>query len=101
MAEPILYPRFVRCRLEEALEDTPVVLVHGPRQCGKTTLARLVGEAAGYDYIKIYNNTPRAAYQGIIDQAQLEGMAILGHFPNAVGSATALADGMAMVSHAK
>jgi predicted AAA+ superfamily ATPase len=38
MAEPILYSRFARERLEEALADSPVVLVHGPRQCGKTTL---------------------------------------------------------------
>lgn len=27
-------------RLEAALRDTPVVLIHGPRQCGKSTLAR-------------------------------------------------------------
>ena len=40
MIEPILYERFVRKPLEEALEDTPVVLIHGPRQCGKTTLAK-------------------------------------------------------------
>ena len=48
MAEPILYPRFARRRLEEALGDTPVVLVHRPRQCDKTTLARTVGDAVGY-----------------------------------------------------
>ena len=26
----------------EALEDSPAVLIHGPRQCGKTTLAQMV-----------------------------------------------------------
>lgn len=38
-------------RLREALADSPAVLVHGPRQCGKTTLARLVGEPRGYRYV--------------------------------------------------
>jgi len=51
MADSVQYPRFVRNRLEEALEDTPIVLIHGPRQCGKTTLARMVGDTAGYKYI--------------------------------------------------
>lgn len=35
-----LYPRFLAPRIEEALADTPVVLISGPRQSGKTTLAR-------------------------------------------------------------
>ena len=35
----MFYPRLIEARLAEALEDAPVVLVHGPRQCGKTTLA--------------------------------------------------------------
>ena len=61
MAEPILYPRFARARLEEALTDTPVVLVHGPCQCGKTTLARLVGDAAGYGYITFDDDVQLAA----------------------------------------
>lgn len=40
MSEPPFYPRHVERRLAEALEDSPVVLIHGPRQCGKTTLAQ-------------------------------------------------------------
>ena len=38
--EPSLYPRFAAPRLAEALQDSPAVLLHGPRQCGKTTLAQ-------------------------------------------------------------
>ena len=36
------YPRHVRGRLVEALGDSPAVVIHGPRQCGKTTLAQAV-----------------------------------------------------------
>jgi len=46
-----LLPRLAQARLTEALGDTPVVLLHGPRQCGKTTLARTVAEPAGYGYL--------------------------------------------------
>ena len=45
------FPRYLAPRLREALADSPAVLVHGPRQCGKTTLARLVGEPRGYRYV--------------------------------------------------
>ena len=45
-----VYPRFIESRLVETLADTPVVLIHGPRQCGKTTLARTVGNAKDYGY---------------------------------------------------
>ncbi len=34
-----MYPRFAKTRIEEALSDTRVVLISGPRQSGKTTLA--------------------------------------------------------------
>lgn len=34
-----MYPRFAREKIEEALADTRVVLISGPRQSGKTTLA--------------------------------------------------------------
>jgi len=41
------YPRFAEASLLATLADTPVVLVHGPRQCGKTTLAQRVGRRRG------------------------------------------------------
>jgi hypothetical protein len=37
------YPRFVRSAIEQALADTPCVLLTGPRQAGKTTLIKSWG----------------------------------------------------------
>ena len=42
MNKSSLYPRLIEMRIAEALADTPVVLVAGPRQAGKTTLVRLM-----------------------------------------------------------
>lgn len=61
MAEEPLYPRQILTRLEEALTDTPVVLIHGPRQSGKTTLARAVGGRKGYTYVTFDDDVQRAA----------------------------------------
>lgn len=58
MAPHPLINRFMRPRLIEALGDTPVVLVHGPRQCGKTTLAQTV---PGYAYITFDDEVQLAA----------------------------------------
>ena len=44
MVDKTLYPRFAERPFTEALEDSPVVLIHGPRQCGKTTLVQMVCE---------------------------------------------------------
>src|SRR5712691_11219972 len=56
-----LYPRYAEPRLAEALADSPVVLIHGPRQCGKTTLARVVGERLGYAYLSFDDDVARGA----------------------------------------
>lgn len=55
-----LYSRFAAPALAEALEDSPVVLIHGPRQCGKSTLATMLGEKLGYDYISFDDDMVRA-----------------------------------------
>ena len=51
-----MYERFGEHRVEEALSDTPVVLVTGPRRAGKTTLVRKMGEA-GRTYITLDDQT--------------------------------------------
>ncbi len=57
-----MYERFVERRVEEALSDTPVVLIVGPRRAGKTTLVRKMGEA-GRTYITLDDQTVLAAAQ--------------------------------------
>lgn len=47
-----MFKRFVEHRAEEALSDTPVVLIVGPRRAGKTTLVRKMGEA-GRPYVTL------------------------------------------------
>jgi uncharacterized protein len=43
-APPLLYSRRIEARVAEALADTPVVLIAGPRQAGKTTLVRQMAD---------------------------------------------------------
>lgn len=61
MPEAALYPRYAEPLLREALLDSPVVLIHGPRQCGKTTLARAVGDHLSYAYVTFDDDVARAA----------------------------------------
>jgi predicted AAA+ superfamily ATPase len=59
--QPKSFPRYLAARLREALADTPAVLIHGPRQSGKTTLARTVGEPRGYRYVSFDDQGVREA----------------------------------------
>lgn len=55
------HPRFAESRLAEALSDTPVILLHGPRQCGKTTLTQSFGNPRGYAYFSFDDDVTLSA----------------------------------------
>jgi len=61
MATELYYPRFIESSLAEASLDSPVVLIHGPRQCGKTTLAQAFGAKRGYAYFSFDDAVAAAA----------------------------------------
>ena len=46
-----MYPRYLQERLDMALADTPVVLLTGARQTGKSTLAQAYAAAVGATYV--------------------------------------------------
>jgi uncharacterized protein len=45
-----MYPRHIMTLVNEALADTPVLLLNGARQTGKSTLARTLTENTGQDW---------------------------------------------------
>jgi len=51
----------VKPQLDAALDDTPVVVIVGPRQCGKSTLAALVASARDARQVTLDDAGPRAA----------------------------------------
>ncbi|MEJ1355061.1 MAG: ATP-binding protein [Candidatus Sedimenticola sp. (ex Thyasira tokunagai)] len=63
MTDSTVYPRFSKNLLLEAIEDTPVILIHGSRQCGKTTLAIEFGQQYGYHYLSFDDDIQREAAQ--------------------------------------
>ncbi|HSQ30148.1 MAG TPA: hypothetical protein VLN49_09875, partial [Gemmatimonadaceae bacterium] len=63
--------------------------------------ARVVREqaAAGYDFIKIYNNLSASAYHGIVVEAKRLGIPVAGHVPLSVGLGGALSAGQVSIEH--
>ena len=86
--ENSFYPRFVRRHLMDALAYSPAVLIQGPRQCGKTTLA-LMADAS--------DALPAEVAQAALSREQLEGLAYI-NFDDEVVRRSADADPMGFVA---
>lgn len=56
-----LFTRHIKPRLDAAMDDTPVVVIVGPRQSGKSTLAALVARERGARQVTLDDAGPRAA----------------------------------------
>lgn len=56
-----MHTRHLLPLLTEAMQDTPVVLINGARQTGKSTLAQLYGQQHGYRYLTLDNPVVLAA----------------------------------------
>lgn len=56
-----MIPRAIAPKLLQALSDTPVVLLHGARQTGKTTLARSMEKEQGRQYVTLDDASTLAA----------------------------------------
>jgi uncharacterized protein len=72
------YARFALARVHQALRDTPVVILNGPRQCGKTTLVRyLIGGHRSYltlddDTVLASAHSDPTAFLRGVDRASLD-----------------------------
>jgi hypothetical protein len=83
----VFFDRHLTPALETALGDTPVVLVVGPRQAGKTTLCRLVADRRGARFLSLDDAATLAAATtdpaGFV--AALEGAVVLDEVQKAPG----------------
>ena len=59
-----MIPRESESLLINALQDTPIVLIQGPRQCGKTTLSKKIGQLQGYSYFTFDDEETRQYAKG-------------------------------------
>ena len=77
MELPSYIDRFIQRRVEERLQDSPVVLIHGPRRCGKTTLALHLGKMHGYAYFSFDD-------EGVLSAAKEDPVGFVAGLPDRV-----------------
>lgn len=78
---PALYPRPLAAILRDALSDTPVVCLTGPRQSGKTTLVRAMMPDRPYVSLDAYLSVAASDPAGFV--ASLPGEVTIGEVQRA------------------
>lgn len=77
-ASPAYIPRHLTPMLQEALADTPVVCLLGPRQCGKSTLARHCDPERAYinlderNYLELARRDPEGFIDGLPERVTID-----------------------------
>lgn len=82
------HPRWVELKLADALADTPVVLLNGARQTGKSTLAQAIAEQRGGRYLTLDDPTSLAAAAAAADPlvlAAADGLIVIDEVQKAPG----------------
>ena len=74
---PNRYTRLMKSRMDQAMLDTPIVLLSGPRQAGKTTLARQMAKDRGLQYITLDD-------QLALDSARMDPVGMVRNLKDAV-----------------
>lgn len=78
LSDQTYFPRHLRGAVEAALSDTPVVCLLGPRQCGKSTLARLCEPGRHYvslddkGYFDLARQDPEGFIDGLPERAAID-----------------------------
>lgn len=80
--------------------DAPGIVANTPSD-GRQTVR--MAKAEGYDFIKVYSKLNIETYKAIVDEANKQGMKVVGHIPNAFKGRTeeAFVPGFDMVAHAE
>ncbi|MHC4752414.1 MAG: amidohydrolase family protein [Planctomycetota bacterium] len=102
-------PKQVEARTKIALGELigPNVYASGPIIWGKPRVATAADgaaevarhKAAGYDFIKVYNEVPLDAYNGLVAAAKAHGLRVVGHVPFEAGLYGALEAGQRTIEH--
>jgi uncharacterized protein len=74
---PNHYTRLIKSRMDQAMLDTPIVLLLGPRQSGKTTLARQMAKDRGLQYVTLDD-------QLALDSARMDPVGMVRNLKDAV-----------------